>query len=547
MNIVKSVFTAIGNLTYGERIKKAHKTEIEQLTKDLDDIKFNKLKDTLIELVKSTKYTKKLKETLDQLQESLEQEGLTKEDECNLIEDAIKEIEDENLESILDNECHRYNKFTEKNPAENVSYDSKNKKYVYRNEGDKKTKKELADLIVHIKTKDKFTEIFRKFVLNKISYKNKKIIIYISENKAYFDLNHVINLLDDLSDKSKVEKYQNYRDKIVAKEFRDNKYGGFYVKEFIDQETFFKILLNSNSLFSTKFKDDVAKLLDKLTNTGNLMITNDALTIQVQKPQKEINNELLTGDYIYTQTYDNDELVGFIKHQIKDFKKVNWIKYLDKHVMYFFVITLEDPDGKNRILCKVGYSSDLIDRLKGLGNEYNCKLYLIGLKVVNREGDEKEFHNYLKRKYPELVVNMKIGKHNKDEIYVFDIELYKDFLNYRDKITFSKEDIEIEDSIRNSINKYFDNMEERFENELVMKLGRIIKIDGITNMFQREAMVAMHQSHYAFITLKETNRQREIELKELNRHREIEFKHLETMKDKEIEILKLQLELKRNL
>ena len=53
-------------------------------------------------------------------------------------------------------------------------------------------------------------KIFPNFVQQKkIEYKDKKIIIYLTENnKAYFDLNHVINLLDD---KSKKDKYFEYK------------------------------------------------------------------------------------------------------------------------------------------------------------------------------------------------------------------------------------------------------------------------------------------------------------------------------------------------
>ena len=43
--------------------------------------------------------------------------------------------------------------------------------------------------------------------------------------------------------------------------------------------------------------------------------------------------------------------------------------------MYFFVTTLNDPYGKNRIICKIGYTYDLIERIKSLQSEYKSKFY----------------------------------------------------------------------------------------------------------------------------------------------------------------------------
>ena len=107
--------------------------------------------------------------------------------------------------------------------------------------------------------------------------------------------------------------------------------------------------------------------------------------------------------------------------------------------MYMFIITLDDPDGLNRILSKIGYTCDLAERIRSLQNEYKCKFYLIGLKTVYSVQDEKDFHRSLKSVFPEFTVNLKIGSNDKDETYVFDINLYKTFANYIDKIKFNTE------------------------------------------------------------------------------------------------------------
>ena len=438
-------------------------------------------------------------------------------------------------------ECDRYNKFTENNPAEYIKYNKNKELYILNYVDNEVASKKLKKLIAQLKEKlvhEKEKKFLKIVDLRKIEYKGKKIIIYLSDNKAYFDINHVISLFDDI--KSKKDKYNEYKGNIVLYDFRDNKYGGFYIKEFINQETFFKMLLHTNSIFSNKFKNDVAKLLDSLTNNGMITITNNNMVAITKKP-----NEYIIEEYNYTQTYENENLLGLAKERIKECKKTNWNKFLKKHVMYFFLITLEDPDGLNRILCKIGYSCNLIDRFKSLESEYKCKFYLLGLKLVNSVMDEKEFHTLLKRKYPEFIVNLKIGMHDKDETYVFDKDLYKTFLDYVDKVEFTSNENSIEEESNKIINNYLDNIEGRFEMEIIQKFRQIVRIDSITNEFQKDAVININKSHYELLLIKEANNYKLSEMKLKNefqlKHRE--FDHKETMMDKEIELMKIKLEI----
>lgn len=532
--IMESIKTLIKSLTPNKYISKTDKSELENLCKNLDKIKHEKLLEGLNNVINSTKYTKKLKETLDNLTKDLQEEGITQEKVNNLIEEAIeeiKEIEDENLEKILDNSCDRYNKFTESNPAEYVIQDKSSKSYIYDDGKIRKRTKDFGKIIKLSKEKknDEISKNFLKLIIiKKFQYKGKKIIIYLSENnKAYFDINHVINLLDD---KSKKDKYAEYKNEIELYDIRDNEYGGFYVKEFINQEIFFKILLHSNSSFARKFKEDIAKILDNLTTQGKLILHNDKLTlVENKKPL-----EYLTDEYIYTQTYDNTELLDFVKIRIKEFKKTNWNRYIKKHVMYFFIITLEDPLGLKRILSKVGYSCDFVKRIGSLHNEYKCKFYLIGLKLVHSVEDEKEFHNLLKKKFPELTVDLKIGNTDKDECYVFDIELYKTFLNYVDKGEFNTKDIEIEEETKIILKEYFDNIEERYEQEISLKIRPQIEICKIKSLEQKEYAIELNSKYYDYMLMSQ---------KESNRHKEVMKDKDIILKDKDIELKRIELEI----
>ncbi len=530
MNTIKEIIKGLSPNRY---IPKSNKDELNKLIDELDKIKYEKLIEGLKEVISASKFTKKLKDTLDNLTKDLQEDGLTTNEACDLIEEAIKEIQDDNLENILDGECDRYNKFTESNPAEYVSYDKTNNKYVFNNTVTKFSKKNKVDIIKKIKQNlgEEKGKNFGNFSSHKkIQYKSKKIIIYITEdNKAYFDFNHIINLLDDV--KAKNKKYDEYKTDIVLYDIRDNTVGGFYVKEFVNQETFYKILLHSNSSFARKFKDEIAKILDTLTNQGQITIKND--TIVIKEPVKK-PIEYFETEYVYTQTYDNIMLVNFAKERINEFKKVNWNKYLNRHIMYFFIITLEDPLGLGRILCKPGYSCDLLDRIKKLGSEYKCKFYLIGLKLVHSVQDETNFHALLKRKYPEFVVDLKIGSQEKEEIYVFDKELYKTYLNFVDKGEFNEQSIKLEKEAEELITNYFDNMEKNFEVELINKSRQINRIDKIVNQYQQNTVIAVTNKQYDYML--------EV-LKENNRHEEVMKDKEIIMKDKEIELKKVELDM----
>ncbi len=396
--------------------------------------------------------------------------------------------------------------------------------------------KDLNKLIINTKKKliEEKKKIFRKIAYQKnIEYKNKKIIIYMTEDKkAYFDINHIINLFNAEPNK---DKYYEYKNDISLYDFRDNEHGGFYIKEFITQEVFYKMLLHSNNSFSNKFKDDIAKILDELTNNGNLMIYNGDLKL-VNDDLKLVNDNKNLVDIYYTQTFNNNELVSFIKEMIFKFKNTNWTKYYKKNVMYLFVTTLDDPNNLNRILCKIGFTSDLIGRFRGLEYEYKCKFHLIGVKLVERVQDEKEFHTQIKIQYPDLSVKMKIDSHDKDEIYVFDINLYKLFLEYKDKGVFNEE--ELDEESKQIISNYFDNIEERFELELIKKQNE--RFNKINNEYEKETIIKINETYYNFV-LERDKLKYDFELK-IERDK-LKYDFELKIADKQNENLRLQIEL----
>ncbi len=474
--------------------------------------------------------------------------------------DRIVVVNDDLLENELDMACHRYNKFTKNNPAEGISYNTTKKHYTLRSPDIKETSsKDLEKLVVKLKNEGlrKYSDGFLKNVDNiKIMYKNKKIVVYIYKNELCYDLNHVINLFDELIYKN--EKYDQYKSKIIYYQLKDNQYGGFYIKEFINEKTFYDIILHSNSVFSISFKNDLSDLLVDLRNKGLLTIQNDTLKINNGKLDKKTKSKELTNiDHFdkpceYTQTYDNLMLVDFVAKQINDFKKVKIGKYYKLHVMYLCIMTVPDSQGLNRIICKVGYACDIIDRMRTLASEYKCKCYVIALKTVLNVKDENEFHKTLKILYPELIINMKISDTEKTELYVFDDKLYTTFLSYKDKVQFNENDVKLEKNALDVVSEYFDktNDFEEYVSNLSHKLIKcdLDKFSNIKNNYFADKMRYEHEERmkdkeFAQIQMIK-NKELELKDKELEfKDKELSIKKIECdveMKKLELEILKLQ-------
>ena len=186
---------------------------------------------------------------------------------------------------------------------------------------------------------------------------------------------------------------------------------------------------------------------------------------------------------------------------------------------------------------------DFLERLKSLKNEYKCKFYLIGLKLIYGEKDEKKLHSMLKIKYPELKMSMKIGNHVKEETYIFDTRLFNDFITYEEKVKFTLTEIKLEKEAKKIIDEYFENAEKRLQIETMQNYRQIIKIDNIENELQSKTLIEINKEHYKYLL--EYDKLDLEKLKEKNKRQSEKEKHLEIMKDKEneLELKKIELEM----
>lgn len=90
---------------------------------------------------------------------------------------------------------------------------------------------------------------------------------------------------------------------------------------------------------------------------------------------------------------------------------------------------------------------------------------------------------------------------------------------------FSSKELLIEEETNTILNDYFENIEERYENELLLKLKPTIDITKILTIQQNEYAIDLNKRYYDYLELKEKHR------------------HIEVMKDKDIELKNLELQI----
>lgn len=387
------------------------------------------------------------------------------------------------VEKQLDETIERYNYFTESYPACNVSLSEDKKYYSLKYGNIRKKSKNISVVIKMLKNilmkvdnnevsdsdvltdqnvqnekenKKNFSKILspqKKNFFDKkikwanmkpcriIKYRGKTIILYAHDSKMYFDLSQTLSLmgLKNLNDK-----YFKCSHLIEIKDTRDNIYGGFYVKEFISQESFYNILLNSTTTFARDFKKDVSVILDKLTVDGMIIVENDKFQLN-PAPHQQLRlrtsghmNTILSSlvnvpgpDDVYCAPETIDNLLLFIQSKIINIQDIDVNKYAHKQLIYMCVMDIEDPQGKNRLLCKIGYSNDIYTRCNSLLTEYKCNLvFFIGLRENFTMSDEHKLHLQLKKIFPRSVVEMSVGTTEKTEIYVFEKKIYDYFMAF---------------------------------------------------------------------------------------------------------------------
>ena len=465
------------------------------------------------------------------------------------VTDSIELSSLEEIEKELDLGVAKYNKYSEKNPMLYVNYDEKHKSYRY--EVSKKDRKRFNNLSSAInaatkkiklgKLSDKVSEIPHIKIINNIRYQNFDILVY---DGFLFDINHVINVLKDNHDEefkesSYVDYKYNYSKKhITHYGLKENIYGGYIIKEFINEDKLYQIILSSESEFSRKFKMDISKILVTMREHNLLAINDDSIDLNIvdetnqsiiihHDVKNHLDGLILSEKFSYANTEHFQLVSEFIKHA----SNISIVPYMNTHVMYMFIFHIFNDD--NLIICKVGYTHNIIARYRSLINEYKCNIYLLSLKIVESMDTEQNFHNMLKLKYNDMIYPIMIRSTNKEEVYYFNEKILKDFNNIPD---YSVGNISVnnivDDVIENSLkNQYIYFIRNMSNFNIFNSLQIINSVDHQTEIMKdymgmNRDILSMEYEYKKYVI-------------------EYEYKTLQINSSKEIELSKNKLEMKK--
>lgn len=266
----------------------------------------------------------------------------------------------------------------------------------------------------------------------------------------YFDIQHIISVLN-LKESYVKKKREEFTANISKYIWFKNEYDGYIKRELVTEEIMYNIILSSNSTFSKSFKTEVSKILVQLRENGELDFIDDKIVLkdkskrglrsryEVNKMVNEITDhgfDNLAEQQSIPFMYGNLSNVEVIRNMISMGNRIEVSTYHKDHVMYVFVIPIKQDH--NHIIIKIGYSFDIIDRIKTLRNEYKSRVYLIRLKFVRGESDEDEFHKIIKQSYPHLIEEVNINNKSKTELYKFHPILIEQFDGYMNEFNNNK-------------------------------------------------------------------------------------------------------------
>lgn len=143
---------------------------------------------------------------------------------------------------------------------------------------------------------------------------------------------------------------------------------------------------------------------------------------------KKIDNHEIIDTMNRKISYDSPGDMIYVQHLITTGKFFSISKFKDRHVLYAFIIRIETDH--RYVIIKFGYSENIADRFSTLASEYKSQCLFIKAKIIANKGDEQQFHNSIRKKYPDLVEPYSINGTKKIELYKLSPILMEEFDNY---------------------------------------------------------------------------------------------------------------------
>lgn len=265
-----------------------------------------------------------------------------------------------------------------------------------------------------------------------------------NDNVVWFKANDVASILGYNEPKNAIQYNVQKTDKIGWKSLKTM--GGNFPRIKITYQTMFINESGVNSLVMKSKKPNAKKFQHWITSevipsirtkgyyiheerVASSLVDEEgyAMFTNVSEVQDESRKRFLRNPY-----YKNVNITEMdkIKKLLKKGNPIDFYDYENEHVLYFYATSIKNLHD-DRLICKFGYTSDIIARNKSLKKtDYKSEMIIVGIKRIGGVGDEKRFHATIKEHYPDLHYPCKIlkGKTNpkieeKTELYYYDSKL----------------------------------------------------------------------------------------------------------------------------
>lgn len=441
------------------------------------------------------------------------------------------------IEELLDSNITKYNKYNNDHPMTGVYLSKTSGKYRIV-VGDLKTNmKKLDDACTKIIQNSGYkTTVFTEDFCHKIwfQYKNRYLVVYKINSHMFFDILHIIDLLD-LKQTVSCDKYNIFGKNIEHRMWQKNKFNGYILRELIPESIMYALVMSSSSEFSKNFKKDVSNILVNLRSNNLLTIENDTLklnndingnTIHVFKNESNMNNE---HNLMFKQAashklycYDSIQDIKYANSLVSNGSNIILTKYINKNVIYLVLLPIKTND--NQIIIKFGFTDNIVNRLKSLKDEYKCDVLLLDIRFVNMKSEEENFHILLHRKYPDCVFNCTINNKQKNELY---------YLSHNVVAEFSNLNISL-----NELNDHSVRVDPTSELLIVLK-----EQSNIFSKFIEDSLCLDNKTKYDYLMVVENNNHAKYIADLQFKTNQLEYNSIDkkiALLDKQIELAKLQ-------
>ena len=213
------------------------------------------------------------------------------------------------IEAFVDEGVPKY-KFNANHPMKGVSYEkSHNRYHVKHNDiksrckdmqtACKKVKEYMISSLANNDDRDEMIIPNKDITKKSFCYKQHNFIIYWYDNQSFFDIQHIISVLN-LQQKTSQGKYKKYSENVKHYCWHKNKFGGYILRELIGEKIAYNIirLSMSNRELSQDFERDVPTILTNLRNIDQPVIVHN----KIQKNPTKVNE----NDVDDTNDLDDD-------------------------------------------------------------------------------------------------------------------------------------------------------------------------------------------------------------------------------------------------